>query len=261
MKPKGEWTSMRRKDLGLLLVIGFLFSALTFNFGIYWGIKWGLHQASVSLPAAPFPNSERPNSTIEALSPEAGASGENDWHTKKEIPTEITESFVKSKQSALIETQLRTKDRPSVGNSIADAETYFREKKLNWGEVPKELEKLDRSIASESTKPSLAEMKGEVAGLFERSPASVKSFSPTPGQMTVQVASYATEEEAIARVKLLIASGISEAYYSKTKVSGENWFQVSVGSYRDAKWAKKMGERMIRRNIASEFFVRKVSDN
>ncbi len=258
MKPKGEWTSMRRKDLGLLLIVGFLFAALTFNLGVYLGIKWGISQLPVAQqPAVPL-HPANPNATIEVKS--QTTESENDWHTKHEIPEDIRESFVKSKQNALIESQLRSKDRAAIGTSIADTETYFREKKLKWGDVPKEIEKLDRSIASESTKTSNVKVQSEVAGLFERSPASVKSFEPIPGQATIQVASYATEEEAIARVKFLIAAGISDAYYSKTKVSGESWYQVSVGSYKDATWAKKFGERMIRRSIASEFFVRKVPD-
>ena len=255
---------MRRKDLGLLVIVGFLFAALTFNLGIYWGIKWGLDHATNTVqphaPTAPLFPHHSPKVTVEASHTEAPVATEEDWHTKQAIPVEIRESFVKSKQNALIEAQLRSKDRTSIGTSIADAETYFREKKLNWGDLPKEIEKLDRSIASEAAKPSAAELKDEVAGLFERSPASVKAFAPIPGQSTIQVASYATEEEAIARVKILIGAGIADAYYSKTKVGAENWYQVSVGTYRDAKWAKKIGERMIRRSLASEFFVRKVSD-
>ncbi|HVJ65525.1 MAG TPA: SPOR domain-containing protein [Bdellovibrionota bacterium] len=264
MKPKGEWTSMRRKDLGLLLVVGFLFASLTFNLGIYWGIKWGLNhspQAS-SAHSAPATPAHGHGGVVEAANHPASeaVTPEVDWHTKKQIPAEITEAFVKSKQSALIESQLRSKDRTPVGISIADAETYFREKKLPWGEVPKELANLDRQIASESKKASENGAKKEASGLFERSPASVKSFKPIPGQSTVQVASYATEEEAVARVNLLISSGMSDAYYTKTKVKNEFWYQVAVGSYKDKSWAQKTGERMVHRSLASEYFVRKVPD-
>lgn len=265
MKPKGEWTSMRRKDLGLLILVGFLFAALTFNLGLYWGVKWGLGNGSLAVTpqqghhGAPAHAPEH-GEVIEAKAA-APTQTEEDWHTKKEIPEVIREAFVKSKQSALIEMQLRAKDRVPVGTSIADVDTFFREKQLKWGEAPKSEEKVERSVASVAPAKVVAVVKKEAApGLFERAPASVKEFKPIPGQKTIQIASYATEEEAIARVKLLIEGGMSDAYYTKTKVHAETWYQVSVGSFADAAWAKKIGDRMVRRSIASEFFVRSIPD-
>jgi len=252
---------MRRKDLGLLVLVGFLFAALTFNLGMYLGIKWGLNHTPVAQghQAPAHPHDPHATTEVKHDAPAPEHSSEQDWHTKKQIPQDLRDAFVKSKQSALIESQLRAKDRTPVGTSIADAETYFKEKKLPWGEPAHGGADHGRSIASEAPKAVIKTPK-QANGLFERSPASVKSFAPTPGQVTVQVASYATEDEAVARVKSLVANGITDAYFAKTKVKSETWFQVSVGSYKDAMWAKKMGERMVRRNIASEYFVRKVPE-
>lgn len=253
---------MRRKDLGLLIVVGFLFAALTFNLGLYWGVKWGIQKAAVAVgPRAPGP-APAPH-TIEASNhtPAAPAESEKDWQTEKQIPESIREGFVKSKQNALIESQLRSKDRVSVGTSIADAEEYFSQKKLKWGEIPADIQKMARNVASEEAPAPVAEAKKPpTSGLFERSPASVHEFKPVPGQLTVQIASYATEEEAIARVKVLIGSGASDAYYTKKIVNGEMWYQVLVGSFKDEKWAKHQGDQLVRRSIASEYFIRKIPD-
>lgn len=262
MKPRGEWASMRRKDLGLLIVVGFLFAALTFNLGLYWGVKWGLAKAHVMMPsqgehALPAPQ------VFEAANhgPEKSTEDGKDWQDEKQIPESIREGFVKSKQNALIESQLRSKDRVSVGTSIADAEEYFSQKKLKWGEAPAEVQKMDRSVASEETPaPVVAQKKSLSSALFERSPASVEEFKPVPGQLTVQVASYATQEEAVARVKVLISAGASDAYYTKNIIKGEMWYQVMVGSFKEEKWAKHQGEQLVRRRMASEYFIRKVPD-
>lgn len=253
---------MRRRDFGLLIVVGVLFAAMTFHLGLYWGVKWGMtHSPQVQQ----HPSLDTGHAIYESLKAKADTKKDetvvDDWHTRKQIPKSLTESFVKSKQNALTEVQLRSKDRKPVGTSIADARAYFQEKKLKWGEVPKEVKELERNLASEESAAQRKATSTKVTapnGLFERSPASVKSFSPVPGEHTVQVASYATEDEASARVKALIAAGASEAYYTTTKVRGDTWYQVSVGSYKDAKWAKKTGDQLVRRQLASEYFVRKI---
>lgn len=265
MKPKGEWTAMRRKDLGLLIVVGMLFAVMTFNLGLYWGVRWSArHSAATAGTAHPPVHHATPAPhTIEVkteVAP-AGAATDSDWQAKKEIPQSVRDAFVKSKQMALIEQQLRAQDRRVTATSIADTEAYFQEKKLKWGEAPAEVQALSaRTPASEASQAAAkAKPTTPIAkNLFERSPASVKSFSPVPGQHTIQVASYATEDEAVARVKLLISQGASDAYYRATKVREETWYQVSVGSFADPKWAKRQADQFVRRQIASEYFVRKI---
>lgn len=260
MKPKGQWTSMRRIDLLLLVLVGILFSALTFNLGLYVGIKWGLVNAGLGVAphmAPAHPIVPDPHAPVQVKAPAAEG---KDWNNLEAVPQNIRQAFVKSKQSTLVEMQLRAKDSPSIGTSLVDNEAYFREQKLKWGQVAEADHKTERGIASENSAPAAGSSKNSAPGLFERSPAAVKEFKPTPGKSTVQIASYATEDEAIARVRLLIANNVSDAYYTKARDGSETWYRVSVGNYVDAEWAEKVGKRLIRRDLASEYFVRKVPD-
>jgi len=251
MKPKGEWTVLSRKDIGLLVVIGVLFAALTFHVGLYWGMKWGLSKASVA-------QKDTSGSPHKAYKAEVKAPAQEGWEAEGSVPEELKNSYVKSKQNLLVETQLRAEDKQDFGRSIADAKAYKQKQKLDWGNAPTPIKAM-RSIASEKEVAKTPKVEGALSSLFERSPASVKSFSPTFGDFTLQVASYATEGEAAARVRQMVASGVSEAYYRKSSKKGqETWYQVLVGSYKEKKWAQKSGARLIRRSVASDYFVKKV---
>lgn len=93
----------------------------------------------------------------------------------------------------------------------------------------------------------------------ERQPASVlpSVASSTIGKFTVQVASYATEEEAKNHSAQLKTKGWN-AFYIPAEVSGRTWYRVSVGLFNSATSAKNFQEELKREANINSSIVQKI---
>lgn len=170
----------------------------------------------------------------------------------------LRNAFHDAKQQALNDLSTRdTRDASdSRPKSIADAEAHFESSKTGQREPAShtpEIPKVERKVASHSIPHEVAPA---VSRLFERKPASL-GFAPRPGSYTVQVASYATEDESQARVANLRKAGYNDAYYEVSPLkTGEKWYRVGIGSYPSPDWARKTGEKILHRGLAKDYVVR-----
>lgn len=176
----------------------------------------------------------------------------------------LRKAFRESKQEALTEMVLRSQEseqqRP---NSVPDAAAHL-EANSQWArQAGSGEDQVEQAVAAKAREAELAREKAgpsnTVKSLFERKPSSVDRFSPISGQFTVQMGSYSTEDESKAKVSVLRKAGFNDAYYEiATLPNGERWYRVGLGSFTTSAWAKKAGERVIKRKLASDFIVRRV---
>jgi cell division septation protein DedD len=173
----------------------------------------------------------------------------------------LKRAYSEAKQKSLLDATLRELNSNEAPKSIADVKAHLEATKRD-----------DRSPASETSfesKPVVEAKKTEAVpgpksdvskSLFERSPNSKDSFNPVSGSYTVQIASFASGDESRARVDRLRVQGFPEAYAQTIKLpNGETWYRVSVGSFPSPQWAKKTGEKLIKRKLASDFVIRQVN--
>ncbi len=167
-------------------------------------------------------------------------------------------AYQQAKQKALVDMALR-ESAPSGPKSVLDEKAHF-EANSEWGRKPasQEMEPLSKS-AEITQKAQLKSAPNSVKNLFERSPTSKDNFEPVPGTYTVQIASYATQDESQAKVAVLRKSGFNQAYDKSVKLGkGDTWYRVAVGSFPTSDWAKKTGQQLVRRKLATDFVVRRV---
>lgn len=81
--------------------------------------------------------------------------------------------------------------------------------------------------------------------------------STTIGKFTVQVASYATEQEATDHATKLKEKGYN-AFYIPATVNGKTWYRVSVGRFEDQKSATAYRKELLDSQVATSAIVQKV---
>lgn len=201
-----------------------------------------------------------------AVDGRAPASAEEIVPEEKKQPGEsLRQAFRDSKKEALGKAIVSLGDMRTP-RSILDASAHT-EANRQWDRKPasspedlKEAEELDKIREKEAAKLKRGPA-SKVKNLFERSPDAVADFSPAFGSFTVQVASFATKDEAHAMVRQLRKSGFLDSYSKKISFkSGEDWHRVAVGSYPNPIFARKVGNRVKKRGLTRDFIVRKVNN-
>ncbi len=251
MSPIKKSLHLSRQEAGMILLLVLLISGLMFSFGLWLGMGEQVQVAGHSTHEGREPASE--HETHEAV-------------VVKKLPGEkLRQAFHDSKRDALGKAMLSLADMRSP-RSILDASAH-QEANQQWGRKPasseineKEAEKIE-AIQEKESKRLATGPAASVKGLFERSPDSVKDFEPSFGSFTVQVASFATQDEAYAMVRQLRKAGFLESYSKEISFQGgEKWHRVAVGSYPNPIFARKVGDRVKKRGLAKDFIVRKVND-
>ena len=248
-----------RTEVLLILAIMFLVSSLMFTLGVMVGM--GVPNSQIAVHGAP---SEREPSVAHADS-DHSKNHDNSEHRapasvaaqakEKSAPgSELKKAFRDSKQRALVDMNLREvpENKPQ---SIVDTEAYF-ESVGTRGRAPASVP--EKKFGSKKNQVRGANPEA-VKNLFERRPASKERFNTVAGQFTVQVGSYATSEESEAKVFQLRKSGFNDAYVQSVKTKkGETWYRVGVGSFRQAAYAKTTGEKLVKRKLSSDYFIRQI---
>jgi cell division septation protein DedD len=244
-------------EILMLLGIVFLISSLMFTLGVMVGL-------GVTPPTAVGSNHQGGHATV--VSEVTDKSVEEGEHPSrapssvgkvKEAPvSELKTAFRESKQRALVDIMLRDNQK-SAPKSIEDVQAHFE---ANRDVSRKPAASSDTAVEPRPTRGvSKAPGAGSVKTLFERKPSSKEKFNPTPGNFTVQIASYASIDESEAKVLELRMAGYTDAYVHMVKTKkGETWYRVAVGSCLKEQWAKNQGERILKRKLATDFFVRQV---
>lgn len=92
-----------------------------------------------------------------------------------------------------------------------------------------------------------------------RAPTSVLPTNPTSsvGRYTIQIASYATEQEAKTHAENLKTKGY-ESFYVSASVNGKDWYRVSVGLFPDHKSAMVYREENLKDPSLKSSIVQKI---
>ncbi len=248
----------------LLVVIGLvvLLSGISFTLGVLFG--YGLNAGHVEHAGATS-LTDLSHSLVDQSHDKNGKEEKKHVDDKPDPASTLRTAFRESKQQALNELALKegTQDRPS---SIADATAYLdqnpplsRSPAAAEDDVDAEDKKRNDAAREEQAKRAEAGPPSSVKTLFERAPSSKDIFKPVPGTYTVQIASYPTQDESEAKLRILRQAGISDSYTLVIEnQGGEKWYRVSVGAYPSPEWARKAGEGLIRRKLVADYLVREV---
>lgn len=242
--------------MGLLLGLFVLICGMVFTLGVLVGFgigeKKALHSTQVSL-------SDHGKEILGDSHAERSPASQEAPVTDYQPGDTIRKAFRAGKQSALNEMEDSDDARPV---SVIDTDAHFSTTEQGRGPASKDTKVVepDRKVGKTDTLSfEKAADKNSVNSLFERSPASKDVYTPVVGLYTVQIASYSTEDEAQSKVRALRESGYTEAFVIPIKTgAGEQWFRVAVGSYKSKDWAKKAGDRIVKRRLASDFIIRQV---
>ncbi len=81
--------------------------------------------------------------------------------------------------------------------------------------------------------------------------------STTTGKYTVQIASFAKEDEAVKRSEELKAQGYS-AFYISAQVGGKTWYRVSVGLFQSPSSAAEFKTELMKKANIQSAIVQKI---
>lgn len=256
-----------RFEVVVLFGILILFSGLMFTFGLMIG--YGMPKGAAVEVTAVAP-SESGHGVAAHGGEQVGRKIASVSGGHGEAPKEATVSgaalkraFREAKQQALTESALRDQESDSRRPlSVVDG-TAHMEAHPQWNRAPASDDSEDRAIIAKAQELEKTREKAgpptPVRGLFERKPTATEHFAPTSGSYTVQLGSYATEDESKAKVSALRKSGFNDAYYEAAKLAnGDRWYRVGLGSFPTTEWARKSGERLVKRRLATDFIVRRV---
>jgi cell division protein FtsN len=242
-------------DTLLKLVLIFVMSVLSFSIGAYVGKQVSDTEYRQALLESEHSGAGRSTASI---NPKATDQKPENALSEEDIES-LTEEFVNVEKKSLeekhtdmpnpVETH-KYHDAHNKGKMLAKNEHHgkdgykkFTRKKDKHDAVPHDTQHKEHKTAAVE-KPSqaalrVAQGKAPVKDpVKKRSPDTVLPVSPqsSVGKYTVQVASYATEEEAKKHINKLKSKGYS-AFYIPANVRGKTWYRVSVGLFKTKKSA------------------------
>jgi cell division septation protein DedD len=264
MDPIQKKLQLDRQELTIVGALVLMLAGLTFTVGVIVG--YGLKPSGV--PTASGHEADSHGSRAPASVEKEKRVSKSD-HAKS-APAEgvpagagLKKAYSEAKQKSLLDATLREPTSAEVPKSIADTNAHLQATKRDNRSPASETEpESGNKTAADVKTPEVAPgPKGDVAkALFERSANSKDAFNPVSGSYTVQIASFASGDESRARVDRLRSQGFTDAYAQTVKLpNGETWYRVSVGSFPSPQWAKKTGEKLIKRKLASDFVIRQVN--
>lgn len=196
--------------------------------------------------AEEFVQAERKTaSAATAAHGETNAHGETSAHGETVSPTENTESAVSvSKEAGYTH---RSKMKANNHEEVAEIKRNAAADEPKKTEVSSAANRVSHDLApaADSKKPTPA-------------PSALPTVATTAiGKYTVQVASYATEEEAKSHALKLTTKGYS-AFYVPATISDKTWYRVSVGLFSDQKSATNYRTELLATQVVSSAIVQKI---
>lgn len=262
MKLPKPRVQLDRFELGVVFSLFLLMGGMMFTLGVLVGHGLGSREGGAHLTAA----------TKEAVHGVEDATEHGHDRAPASVPkaadaapgSSLKKAFRESKQQALVDLALR-EDDTSRPKSVIDAEAHANSHP-EWSRKPASEDPVRDELVADYQRAKKnqddrdkAGVPTAVKGLFERKSTVKDSFSPRSGSYTIQIASYATVDESDAKVSELRRSGFNEAYAESVRTkAGEKWFRVGVGAFPSPDWARKTGDKLMRRHLAGDYVVRQV---
>ena len=252
----------RKKNLGSqetmwVFSLVFLLSGLMFSVGLWVG--YGFRPAEEKAAAHAIANAEHESHEEANRAPAAVVEDDRGGAA-------LRAGFLQDKRNTL-DRETLSREASTTPKSIEDSRAHLASHD-QWTRTPAGA-KDNSGDEARSRAMSAAAQEAErikqgpgqnVRGLFERSTSSIDTFEPQPGRFTVQIASFATEDEARAKITKLREEGFQEAYYKTVKIrGGETWYRIFVGSFPTPVWAKRMGDKLKKQKMTTDFAIREVN--
>lgn len=284
----GKAPSASRADTAVKLVLIFFISLLSFSVGTYVGKQVSESEARQAALEVDYNGDEQSN---EATAGEHTTAQSGDQATEEatapisdeEVST-LTEEFVKAerRQTASTEDTSHATNETTAETTTADHtnttehadgakhsenETgYTHRSKMN-AKNNEDATVANAAPKHDAQKPNVSSAANRVA--HDLAPAAdPKKSPPAPtrlptvattaiGKYTVQIASYATEEEAKNHAAKLTTKGYS-AFYVPAVISDKTWYRVSVGLFSDQKSATNYRTELLATQAVSSAIVQKI---
>jgi septal ring-binding cell division protein DamX len=151
--------------------------------------------------------------------------GYSDYHGKKEP---VAAAAPAATPPAVIPAQKNAPAKPAVMEAA---------EKVSKGEAPTSGKMLPPPRKPSSTLPAVA--------------------SSTVGKYTVQVASFATENDAKQRASALKAKGWN-AFYVPAEIKGKTWYRVSIGMFEESQNAQAFMQKYLKESGSKDALVTKI---
>lgn len=213
-------------------------------------------------PTKKLSNEELASLTEEFVNTEKEVLAANRAESIEKEKTEDLESSVKEDKPRATGYKKYSKDQsePSTPSKIAELKADNSEKMAEHkSQVKKvEIEKSNSSVPKEAQR--VADGKAPVADQKEnRRPTSILPSVATSsiGKYTIQVASYASEDEAKAHANELKQKGWN-AFYLPAEIASKTWFRVSIGLFTDQKSAGAFREELMKQSAISSSIIQKI---
>jgi cell division septation protein DedD len=230
----------------IILVAGMHF-VLGFMYGMRAGKTAGLGHAVVHKKEA----QQRSPASVAAAAEKAGSAKD-----------ELQKSLDAAKQSALEEMMLKQQYRlepKSIADAKADVFTGDESDRSPAAAANADEDALPAEPLPEEPKSAkMNRVPAAVGGLFEQTPGERRLFTPTPEQWTIQVGSYPTRDQALAKLDRLQKNKVFESYIQERKQQGTVWYSVFVGSFDKKDYSEKFANRLMRRKLIDDFQIGQV---
>lgn len=261
-----------KTDVVVKLVLVFFISLLSFSIGTFVGKKYSDNQHKLAaLEPGPADHGSEHGARDVASAGHGGGHGEAAAHgTAKSGETtmsdeeiaKLAEEFVADDTSA-VKPSSASHDEHGSGHGETAAHAPVAQKEETTTQKTRSLEKAEPLSAAKN----IAQGKAVSAAVVEEKKAEKDNRSPsaipkdvgqyTAGKFTVQVGSYAKEEEAQKIAGDLKSKGFS-AFYVPANVKGQTWYRVSVGLFATPKEAQDYRTELMSKTKISSALVQKI---
>jgi cell division septation protein DedD len=238
-----------KSDALVKAVLVFFISLLSFSIGTFVGKKFsdnqnktaklsGSHEDGIdkevslshSIDSEPKSEAVSDEQVVKAaeefVSDDEGSKAEN---TKTDEPASETTSEVTHEPPAGHIEAAQSHHNEESGEAPAQREIAATTEhgKTEHGKIDKEISHATANLAVDKTPPMTDKQKTHAAPATTL-PSQVAK-SPI-GKLTVQIASFSTEEEAKKKVTEIRGFGF-DSFFTSVKLSGKNWYRVNVGMF------------------------------
>jgi cell division septation protein DedD len=283
-------TGAAKADTAVKLVLIFFISLLSFSVGTYVGKQFSDNETRRAALEADYNDVE---STTAATHTTQNHADEATAPVSDDEVASLTEEFIKKERDIASEAQKTDAHVDSTAKTHQDSDGYTHHSKMKAQEHESAQAAIEAAHAekhaakpdAKATAPTAAhEPKSHMPAAHEdnkkvsnaadrvshdkapaadvkkaREPSSVLPTVATTaiGKYTVQVASYASENEAKNHASQLTGKGYS-AFYVPASVNGKLWYRVSVGLFSDQKSATTFRTELLSTQAVSTAIVQKI---